>query len=233
MPGLELIRFDTDDALVKHAAERWIERVTECSIRGAPHACALSGGRIARQLLHAIAQSSPRLGQVHFFWADERCVPPAHVESNYRVANEALFLPCKVPMERIHRIEGERVPIEACALAERDLRKHVGDPADRVPVLDWVFLGMGEDGHIASLFPGAPDGVDDPRRAYVAVRGPKPPPDRVSLSYAALAAAREVYVLVSGPGKRDALEKSLSAPGGTPLSKLLQTRAATTVLVCS
>jgi 6-phosphogluconolactonase len=231
MNRVEQLRFDTDDALAAHAAQRWIGRVAKDSCQGSLHTCALSGGRIARRLLEAIEHTHTGLDRVHFFWADERCVPPDHPDSNYRVAAEALLQPARVPADRIHRIEGERPPGEACALAERDLRIHLNAAAEDVPILDWVFLGMGEDGHVASLFPGAPADATPACRAYVAVRGPKPPPHRISLTYAVLAAAREVCVLVSGPGKHEALARSLATPENTPLAKVIRSRTTTTVLV--
>jgi 6-phosphogluconolactonase len=96
------------------------------------------------------------------------------------------------------------------------------------PILDLVFLGMGEDGHVASLFPGAPESVVAGPATYVPVIGPKPPPQRVSLTYGSLLAAREVWVLASGKGKETAWKESKAGPG-TPLGRVLAGRIQTRV----
>lgn len=192
---------------------------------------ALSGGRIAREFFAALAQAGREHAAlwdaVEFFWADERCVPPDHPESNFALAQALLLGPTAVRPERIHRIRGELDPEEAARLASAELAGCVPARPDGVPVLDWVFLGMGEDGHVASLFPGDP--AADSKEFYRAVIAPKPPPRRVTLSYDVLGAAREVWVLVSGPGKEAALRASLSAGGTTPLARVLQRRRHTRI----
>ena len=96
-------------------------------------------------------------------------------------------------------------------------------------MIDLVFLGMGEDSHVASLFPGDTEAVQS-RAVYRAVIGPKPPPRRITLGYPALAAAREVWVLASGAGKAGALRDSLAKDGDTPLARVLQSRDKTEIL---
>ena len=96
-------------------------------------------------------------------------------------------------------------------------------------MLDLIILGMGEDGHVASLFPGAPQEVVVTKAVYVPVLASKPPPRRITLNFAALAAARQVWVLVSGAGKENALRESLAANGKTPLARVLQMRDKTLI----
>ena len=95
--------------------------------------------------------------------------------------------------------------------------------------MDWVFLGMGEDGHVASLFPGESAAVMDRPAIYRNVVAVKPPPQRITLGYAALAAAREVWVLASGAGKEAILRASLKAEGVTPLARVIASRAQTRI----
>ena len=235
MSRFDLITFADFRLLASEVAARWIDWLEERQGAGPIHV-ALSGGRvtslffaeIARQLGSATSLIQP----CHFFWADERCVPPEFPDSNYRVAREGLFLPLKIRDPMIHRVRGELPPVEGAAQAGAELRRVVPpnvDAPDAQPALDLVFLGLGEDGHVASLFPGQIESPEQARQTYWAVSGPKPPPNRVTLSYAAIIAAREVWVVASGAGKEAALRESLADDGGTPLARVLQGRAATRV----
>ena len=154
-------------------------------------------------------------------------MPPTDPESNFKLANEFLFAPLKIPASQIHRIRGEDSPQVAVKIAEAELRRIV--PADRKPaqpVLDLIFLGMGEDGHVASLFPDAPPEILNCTAPFLAIENsPKPPPRRISLSYAAIAAAKQVWVLVSGAGKEAALRESLRPGGQTPLARVVRSRS--------
>lgn len=237
MSGYEKIQCADAAALAKLAAERFDQwaRATSLDPTGVRRV-ALSGGRIARQFLAELAArhpcSSDLLAGLHFFWADERCVPPQDSESNYRLAREVLLEPARIAAEQIHRIPGELTPAVAAACAEDEFRATSQPGQNASPTFDLVILGMGEDGHVASLFPGTSPGQEAIDRIYVAVRGPKPPPDRVSLTYAALFAARDVWVLVAGAGKGAVLEDSLSPSGATPLAQVVRHRRQTTIWTC-
>lgn len=193
---------------------------------------ALSGGRISEKFFKAItaevAGRRASFDRVHFFWADERCVPPDHEESNYRQAIEMLFQPAQISADRIHRIRGELPPDEAAREAERELRSVTQTAGSDCPVMDLIILGMGEDGHVASLFP-ADEQPENPSVFRVVRNSPKPPPTRVSLSYRAMAVARQVWVLISGDGKLAALRTSLSSPDSTPLSRVISSRNQTRI----
>ena len=153
-------KYPNDKLLARAAATAWLDQVYAANRAGALHCVALSGGRIAKSLFSAASQQACArkilFSNVHFFWADERCVPPDDAESNFRMAHEYLFSPLKVQDDHVHRICGEQPPDVAAAEAEVEIRRLV--PLNRVdqPVLDLIFLGMGEDGHVASLFPGEP-----------------------------------------------------------------------------
>ena len=231
MASVEINRIATTVELAHVAADRWL------SFCGAPSSgtilVALSGGRIAQDFFRAVARLAQERGQalanVHFFWADERCVPPEHAESNYRSAAELLFAPLQLPPENLHRIRGEAETECAAREAETELRRFATTSAADQPVLDLVLLGMGEDGHIASLFPGESEDVMSSQAVYRSVTASKPPPRRITLGYAAIAAAREVWVLASGAGKEAALRESLSPDGTTPLARVLRGRERTCI----
>jgi len=167
---------------------------------------------------------------LHFFWADERCVPPTDAESNFKTAEELLFRPLGIAADHIHRIRGEESPARAAELAATGLRQIVPADASGQPVLDLIFLGMGEDGHVASLFPGEPKSLRDNPAIFRAVTSsPKPPPNRVTLGYPAIAAAKNVWVMASGSGKKTALDESLSPSGQTPLAQVIRARERTRI----
>src|SRR6185436_18362512 len=96
------------------------------------------------------------LANVHFFWADERCVPPNDPESNCAAAREHFFQPLAIAPHKVHRIQGELPPDHAAELATTEIKSIVSADTFGQPQLDLIFLGMGEDGHVASLFPAEP-----------------------------------------------------------------------------
>lgn len=223
----ELIPFTNAEALATAVASAWLDEIAAANRSGKPHCVALSGGRITLKLFAAaIEQSRTRnisLSNVHFFWADERCVPPDDKESSYAAAAEHFFHPLAIAPDKIHRILGELSPEQAVQFAIEDMQKTVPLSAAGQPVFDIVFLGMGEDGHVASLFPEEPEASRLNPAIYRAIsNSPKPPPNRVTLGYDAIAAARNVWVLASGAGKEAVLRESLSPKGTTPLARVLK-----------
>lgn len=163
----------------------------------APQTVALAGGATPRRAYERMAALDHPWDEVDMFFGDERCVPPEHPDSNFRMAHEALL--SKVPT-RVHRMPGE--PCDARAY-ERELRKVLG-PDLR---LDLVILGLGEDGHTASLFPGDP-AVDETERPVVRVE--RPDHSRLTLTLPVLSAARVALFLVEGERKREALRRLLT-----------------------
>ena len=231
--NLELISFANADELAACAASAWLDEIAASERAAKPHCVALSGGRIALKFFTSVvAQPKARaisLGLVHFFWADERCVPPDDAESNFRAAHELLFAPLRINDAQIHRIHGEDSPEIAAQKATMDISHVAPKNSASQPVLDLIFLGMGEDGHVASLFPGKTEGTNLSDIFCAVKNSPKPPPNRVTLSYATIAVAREVWVLASGAGKETALRESLSPSEKTPLAKVIQSRPQTKI----
>jgi 6-phosphogluconolactonase len=229
----ELVRAVGPEELARRAAADWLAEARAARERPRPYCVALSGGRIAANFLSAAAaeagRRSERLTHVQFFWGDERCVPPTHPESNFRLAYEHLLAPLAIAEDQIHRVRGEATPESAAQEAEAELRAATTSQGPCQPELDLVLLGMGEDGHVASLFPGEPASVMAEPAVFRAVIAPKPPPRRITLGYGAIAAARQVWVLVSGQGKQGALRQSLAPAGQTPLARVIQARRETRI----
>ena len=234
MPNHELFSFATDDALAGAVADRWLDELAAREDDPAPYCVALSGGRIAKKFFVAVAERAPvrsvSFGHVHFFWADERCVPPSDAESNFALAKAHLLDPLAISPDKIHRVRGEILPKWAAAEAEAEICRIAPVTGGGQPVLDLVFLGMGEDGHVASLFPGVLEEAVRSRSVYLPVVASKPPPQRITINFAALAAARQVWVLASGAGKESALRESVSTEARrSPLARVLATRAKTMI----
>jgi len=233
MGKFELVSFAGGDELAQAAARAWLEKVAAASRAGRRHLVALSGGRIARRFFSAAAEQAKvravSFAGVHFFWADERCVPPDDTESNFRLANELLLAPLKIAENQIHRLRGEDAAEAAVKNAEAEIRRLAPANENGQPVLDLIFLGLGEDGHVASLFPGEDRSAADSPSVYRVVTAPKNPPRRITMGFPAIAAARRVWVLTSGRGKKAALRESLDPAGQTPLAQVLRQRSQTRI----
>lgn len=238
MKNFELISFTGPDALAAAAATAWLDEIEAAHRAGKSHCVALSGGRITRNFFLFTAEKSlarnVSFAHVHFFWADERCVPPSDPESNFKLADDLLFIPLKISKEQIHRLRGELPPEEAVAQANAEILRVAQNEGGQA-ILDLIFLGMGEDGHVASLFQNARyEGEKNAKcnGSFVFVpNSPKPPPRRISLNYEAIASAKEVWVLVSGAGKEDALVKAIYGEGQMPLGRVVENRQKTKIFV--
>lgn len=229
MANFELLSFPGPDALAHAAAGAWLDEIESAARAGKNLCVALSGGRITQKFFaETVAQAKARgtaFNCVDFFWADERCVPPGDLESNFKLADEMLFKPLNIGVEKIHRLRGEDSPQTAVATAISELNKVAPKNSEQIPVFDIIFLGMGEDGHIASLFPDASAKLmDTPVSFLVVENSPKPPPTRISLSYKAILAAKNIWILVSGAGKAAAFRDSLSTNPTTPLGHVIARR---------
>lgn len=232
--NFELIPFRAADELASAAATAWLDEIERANRVTSSHDVALSGGRITTKFLAALVEQSQQrkisLSQVNFFWADERCVPPTDAQSNFKLVNDALFAPLKIASDKIHRLRGEDGPEAGAKQAEAEIRKTVGANAHGQPVLDLIFLGLGEDGHVASLAPDEPESMMQDKAVYRGVHGfAKPPPERITIGYQTIAAARQVWMLASGAGKEQAFRDSLALNGNTSFARVLKLRGQTKI----
>jgi 6-phosphogluconolactonase len=194
--------------------------------RGVAHV-ALSGGTSPRHTYELLGADPAELADTHMWFADERCVPPDDEESNFLMAAESMLRPAAIEDRHVHRMRGELGPEEGAAAYAQELEATF---AAQAPVLDIAVLGIGPDGHIASLFPGAATLDADEHELCLGVRGsPKPPPERITLSLGVLNAARGCLVVATGAGKADAISAMLAEPSRHVPASLLP-RARLTVI---
>ena len=205
--------FDDPDALSRAAADL-IEREASAAVAARGRfTLVLSGGSTPGRLFHHLAadrRDSIPWRSAHLFWSDERFVPPDHPDSNFAMAQAKLLPHLRIPSSHIHRIPTELASHEAAAIEyEVTLRRCF--PNDDAPSFDVVLLGLGGDGHTASLFPGL---IPAGEHWVAAVTGPayRPPPDRVTLTFNALNGARTIAFLVTGKEKHGALRAVLDEP---------------------
>ena len=161
---------------------------------------AVSGGSSPRAMFEALALSGFDWSRVHLFWVDERCVPPYHEQSNFRMVDQALIIPGRFPRRNVHRVYAELSPDRAAERYAEDIRAVLDRGADEVPRFDLIHLGMGADGHTASLFPGDPL-IEDRERITAAVYVESLRQWRVTLMPAVLLAARHTVVFAAGEDK--------------------------------
>ncbi len=191
-------------------------------------AVALSGGSTPKLLYEVLAQEPYRgmmpWDRVHWFWGDERFVPPDDPRSNYRMTYEALLGHVKIPASHMHPVQTDDVtPEQAAALYQQALQSFYGaatlDPAR--PLFEIVLLGLGTNGHTASLFPGT--AVLDERTAWAAAVTPEGEPTRITLTYPALESCRHAAFIVAGAEKRDVLARVRAGEATLPAARFRPT----------
>jgi 6-phosphogluconolactonase len=160
----------------------------------------LSGGSTPRRTHELLAAVELPWDKVHVFFGDERCVPPDHADSNWLMARETLIQRARIPDANVHRIAGERDPEDAAADAEDVIQEHFALRPGEMPRFDVVLLGMGADGHTASLFPGT-NAIEESTRLVVANHVEKLSAWRVTMTFPVFEAARRVIFLVGGADK--------------------------------
>lgn len=198
------------ELMSRAAGEFFIARCRTAILQKGRCAAALSGGSTPKKLYSLLASS--RLehvidwSQVHLFWADERCVPPDHRESNFKLVNDILLSSIDIPRGNIHRIRGEAGPDEAAREYEEDIRTFFGSGS---PAFDLIVLGVGEDGHTASIFP-ASEAIREARRIAMPVFLHEPGINRVTLTLPVINLAFHIMVLASGRSKAGIIAEILS-----------------------
>jgi len=199
-------------ALAEAAARRFVAAARDAIDSHGQFVVALSGGSTPRDTYRRLGTDALVSGvmwsRVQVLWGDERCVPPDHAESNYRMARETLLERVPVPAANVHRIHGEDDPATAAEVYEATMRALLRTPGARI---DLVLLGLGDDGHTASLFPGSA-AVQEQTRWVMAAHAPAASMWRVTLTPAVINAAAEVLFLVSGGGKAGILRRVLEGP---------------------
>jgi 6-phosphogluconolactonase len=221
-------------AMCRAAAETLVQHIGKTLQTKDVYSMALSGGSTPRRLYALLADDTELAGQIpweriHFFWGDERHVAPDHPDSNYRMAFEAMLSCVPIPSTNIHRIRAENP--DASKAAEdyvRDMRRFFGITNGEMPQFNCVLLGMGSDGHTASLFPDSP-ALGEQKRLVVANRVEKFDSFRITLTVPVLNNADLILFLVSGAEKADALKTVLegdAAPDRYPAKLIRPSRGA-------
>lgn len=239
--------------LVPAFATEFQTQAAEVISRRGKFIIALPGGSVAAAFLPALAALTVDWSRIEIFWIDERAVPPDHPDSNFALASRILLVPARVPATRIHRMQGELPDLEQAARRATDeLKSIAGDP----PHLDLAIVGVGEDGHVASIFggdaarPGGRGGRQPARDGAVDVRGadgrrsadeqpviavydsPKPPARRLTLTLSVLANAGVVIAAAFGASKSDAMRAALHrTEAETPIAELLRRASSSLVLL--
>lgn len=208
--------FPDIDALSRAALDELLRSMAEAVRERRRFALALSGGRTPEKLYRLWAERERQNAQtpwdkVHLFWGDERYVPKDDRLSNYRMTSEALIAHVPIPAANVHAVPGPEdfaAPEAAAEAYDGELRRFFGSAA---PAFDLQLLGLGVEGHTASLFPGSP-ALEETKRWVMAVEAPAKPPQRLTLTPVVLNQARNTFFLVAGDDKREIIRALQSEP---------------------
>ena len=231
-PTPEIVVVDDAITMGRLAARRVRRSATIALLSRAGWRVALAGGSTPRALYRELAGADAGehidWARTQLFFGDERAVPPDHADSNYRMVRETLLARIAIPSANVHRIEAEAPDLDAVAARYAEA---LGDPP-----LDLVILGMGVDGHAASLFPASPALAERQRRcvAVDAAATARPPVRRVTLTYPVFSAAREVIFLIAGEDKARTLKRVIEGPDCSdelPCQPIVR-RAAPVIIYC-
>ena len=206
--------------LNQKAAEQFIAAANRATKSTGRFTVALSGGSTPMGLyaLLASADYNRRIpwNQVHLFWGDERCVPPDHPQSNFRMVRESLLTKIKIPPENVHRMAGEKEPKTAAVEYEEQMMKFFRLSEGTLPRFDLILLGLGEDGHTASLFPGS-DALNETKQLVAANFVEKFNAHRLTLTLPVLNHGADVVFLVAGQSKAAVVKEILGKKTDSPV----------------
>eukprot|EP00190_Bangiopsis_sp_CCMP1999_P000015 CAMPEP_0198726042 /NCGR_PEP_ID=MMETSP1475-20131203/3216_1 /TAXON_ID= ORGANISM="Unidentified sp., Strain CCMP1999" /NCGR_SAMPLE_ID=MMETSP1475 /ASSEMBLY_ACC=CAM_ASM_001111 /LENGTH=246 /DNA_ID=CAMNT_0044487917 /DNA_START=337 /DNA_END=1077 /DNA_ORIENTATION=+ len=213
MKGAEVRVADSKDTLSKELAQYVIAKASAAKDARGKFVCAVSGGSLpktlAADLISGENKDKAQFPSWHVYFADERCVPLDHEDSNYLLAKNELFDKSSIPSSQIYPIDPSLEP-EKCAEAyAKTIKENMGEGT---PVFDVLFLGIGPDGHTCSLFPDHPLLKENSKTVAHILDSPKPPPERVTLTFPVVNAARDVVFVTTGSGKKEALQSILKDP---------------------
>ena len=212
-PAPKIQVFPSPQELAQAVATDWIQSARQAEQAQRQFSVALAGGSTPRLLYQLLARpkNSRQIpwAWVHLFWGDERCVPPDHAASNYRMTWEAMLKFTPLPQKNIHRIAGEIDPPQASQAYAQEIQKVLG--GDR-PSFDWVLLGMGTDGHTASLFPGQ---TLLPEPLGICAVAERPDQKRITLTLDTINRAKRISFLVTGAAKADRVHDILEKTGAS------------------
>ncbi len=204
------------ETFAKSVAGKLAAILTRATENGKDGSFVLSGGNTPREVYRLLGSApvSERLpwNRIHLYFGDERMVPPDHPDSNYGMARQELIDRVPIPTGNVHRIHGELSPADAARQYASELQTLTGRG---IPRFDCVLLGIGEDGHTASLFPGT-SALDEHEKTVAALYVPRLNTWRVTLTFPVLNKARNIVFLADGEQKAPVLKKLLEAPAPTP-----------------
>src|SRR5947209_10282528 len=211
---MQIAIYPDTHSLSHEAAQSIVRLANEAIVTRGRFSIALSGGSTPK-VLYGLLATEPYLGQINWssieiFWSDERCVPPDDAESNYAMANEVLLSKIPIQPRQVHPMPADKANHDT-ASQEYTLEMQRVFGTDGIPAFDLIQLGMGPEGHTASLFPHQ-QSLHEQERLVMPVSVPKPPPLRLTITPPLLNAARHVLFLVTGSEKADAVQAVLEGP---------------------
>jgi 6-phosphogluconolactonase len=218
-------------ALRQRLAAEYVSRSVDALTTRGTFIIALPGGSVAEAFLPTFADLPVEWVRTDVFWIDERAVPPDHTDSNYALASRLFLQPAGVTSPHVHRMQGELVDLdEAARRASHELSLVAGSP----PRIDIALVGVGEDGHVASLFEGGPGFVAGESHVIAIDDSPKPPPRRLTMTLPVLANAALVIVAGFGQSKARVVHHAMHDAGSSmPVGRLLRSASSSMVLLDS
>lgn len=198
----KILIFESSNKLVQGLSNTFIKMIHKTDQQKKALHVALSGGSTPRLFFEQLAKIKNKVSwhNVHFYWGDERCVPPDHSESNFGLAKKSLFDMIDIPSQNLRRIHGEDDPNTEAKRYGNLIRQYIQKKDNIFPIFDWIILGLGEDGHTASIFPGNIPIIQSKEICAVASH-PQSGQKRITLTLPVINMAERITFLVSGANK--------------------------------